>query len=172
MSAQSILIKPRADLMRRGFIILALGLVGAVVAYCCLYLAGTSSKRELMRNQQPELMWLKQEFNLSDAEFKRVLELHSGYLPQCREMCRRIDEQNGKLQKLLANASAMTQEIESAVAESARLRGECQRNMLRHFFDVSRTMPPEQGKRYLDWMTEKTFPADHGMGQMADDPHP
>ena len=143
---------------------LALGLSGALVAYCCLYLTGTSSKRELMRGEHPELAWLKQEFNLSDAEFKRVSELHSAYLPQCREMCRRIDEQNAKLQKLLARAPAMTPEIESAVAESARLRGECQRNMLRHFFDVSRTIPPEQGKRYLDWVTEKTFPADRGMG--------
>lgn len=158
--------------MRRGFIILALGLVGAVVAYCCLYLTGTSSKRELMRSEQPELAWLKQEFNLTDAEFARVSELHATYLPQCREMCRRIDGQKMKLQKLLAAASTMTLEIESAITESARLRVECQRNMLRHFFDVSRMMPPEQGKRYLDWVTEKTFQPDYGMGQVTDDSHP
>jgi hypothetical protein len=28
--------------------------------------------------------------------------------------------------------------------------------MLKHFFEVSRTMPPEQGKRYLAWVRENT----------------
>jgi hypothetical protein len=29
--------------------------------------------------------------------------------------------------------------------------------MLQHFFEVSQTMPPEEGKRYLAWVEEKTF---------------
>ena len=28
--------------------------------------------------------------------------------------------------------------------------------MLKHFFEVSRTMPPEQGRRYLTWVQEQT----------------
>jgi hypothetical protein len=57
----------------------------------------------------------------------------------------------------------MTPEIEAAVAESARLRGECQRNMLKHFYEVSRTMPPEQGRRYLAWVQERTCLSGEGM---------
>lgn len=158
--------------MRRGIVILFLGLAGAALAYCGFYRMGTASPREWLRSSQPELAWLKQEFNLSDAEFNRISDLHSAFLPQCREMCRRIDEQNTKLRRLLDEAGSMTSEIEAAIAEAARLRGECQRNMLQHFFAVSRTMPPEQGRRYLAWVKEKTFLSDHGMGSSPHDSHP
>jgi hypothetical protein len=68
--------------MRRGLLILGLGLAGAVIAYGCFYLAGTATPREWMRSQQPELVWLKHEFNLSDAEFTRISQWNAGYLPQ------------------------------------------------------------------------------------------
>ncbi len=43
------------------------------------------------------------------------------------------------------------------------LRTECQRMMLRHFFQVSKTMPLEQGRRYLFWVKEKAFLPNYGM---------
>jgi hypothetical protein len=156
--------------MRRGILILFLGVAGAVLAYCAFYRMGTEAPREWMRSSQPELAWLKQEFSLSDAEFGRISALHSAYLPQCTEMCRRIGEQNTKLRLLLESAGNMTSEIESAIAEAARLRGECQRNMLQHFFAVSQTMPRDQGRRYLALVKEKTFLSDHGMHGMGSSP--
>ncbi len=149
--------------MKRGILILVFGLVAAAAAYGCVYLACTSSARSLQRSDKPELAWLKEEFNLDDTEFKRVSELHAAYLPQCREMCRQIDAQNGQLRKLLAGATNMAPEIDAALAESARLRSDCQRMMLHHFFQVSQTMPPEQGRRYLAWVKEKAFLPNYGM---------
>jgi hypothetical protein len=35
--------------------------------------------------------------------------------------------------------------------------------MLRHFFQVSQTMPPEQGRRYLAWVKEKAFLPNYDM---------
>ena len=55
--------------MRRGILILVLGVIGAAIAYGCFYLMGTATPRALMRSAQPELAWLKHEFSLSDAEF-------------------------------------------------------------------------------------------------------
>ena len=143
--------------MKRGVLILVFGLVVAAAAYGCIYCACTSSARSLQRSDKPELAWLKQEFNLSDAEFKRISELHASYLPQCREMCLQIDAQNVRLQTLLANATNATPDIDAALTEAGRLRSECQRMMLRHFFQVSQTMPPEEGRRYLAWVKEKAF---------------
>jgi hypothetical protein len=151
--------------MKRGLLILVLGLLAAVTAYGCVYFACTSCVRRLEHSDKPELSWLKDEFHLSDAEFKRVSELHAAYLPQCREMCRKIDAQNDQLQKLLASATNATPEIDTALAETARLRSECQGMMLRHFFQVSQTMPPEQGRRYLAWVKEKAFLPDYGMNE-------
>ena len=126
----------------------------------------------MVRGPQPELAWLKREFNLNDDAFRRVAQQHDAYLPQCQAMCRRIAEQNAKVSGLLATATTLTPEIESALAEAAKLRGECQRNMLRHFFDLSQTMPPEQGRRYLAWITERTFSPERGMGPMEHDAQP
>jgi hypothetical protein len=151
--------------MKKGVFILVLGLVAAAAAYGCVYFACTSSARNLQQSNRPELAWLKEEFNLDDTEFKRVSELHAAYMPQCREMCRKIDAQNAQLQELLATATNATPEINAALAEAGQLRSECQRMMLRHFFQVSQTMPPEQGRRYLAWVKEKAFLPDYGMNQ-------
>ena len=149
--------------MKRGVLILLFGLVAAAAAYGCIYFACTSSARNLQRSDKPELAWLKQEFNLSDSEFKRISELHSSYLPQCRDMCLQIDAQNTQLQKLLVGATNATPEIDATLTEAGRLRSECQRTMLRHFFQVSQTMPPEQGRRYLAWVKEKAFLPNYDM---------
>lgn len=142
-----------------------LGLIVAAAAYGCIYFVCTMPARSLEKSEQPELAWLKDEFSLSDAEFKRVSELHSAYLPQCREMCRKIDAQNEQLQKFLVGATNVTPEIEKGLLEASRLRAECQTMMLRHFIEVSQTMPPEQGQRYLAWVKEKTFLPSYDMSE-------
>ncbi len=154
--------------MKRGLLILALGVVGAVVAFCCVYLMGTAKPRAMMQSPQPELAWLKHEFNLGDAEFKRISELHAGYLPQCMERCRRIDELNDKLSNSLASATQVTSELENLLSERAQMRATCQSEMLKHFFEVSRTMPPEQGKRYLAWARDNTCLREQAMDHGAD----
>lgn len=142
--------------MRRGFLILGLGMIAAIASYYCIYLAGTTGPRTLLQSRQPELVWIKQELKMSDAAFARLSQLHEAYLPQCRERCRVIRQTNDKLGQLLATTSDVTPEIESALAERAKMRSECQTAMLKHFFEVSRTMPPEQGRRYLAWVQEQT----------------
>jgi Skp family chaperone for outer membrane proteins len=151
--------------MKKGVFILVIGLIVAAAAYGCTYFGCTSCIRVLQHSDRPELAWLKDEFNLNDAEFKRVSELHAAYLPQCREMCRKIDAQNAQLQKLLTTATNTTPEIDAALAETARLRSDCQRMMLRHFFQVSQTMPPAQGHRYLVWVKGKAFALNFDMDE-------
>jgi Spy/CpxP family protein refolding chaperone len=159
--------------MQRGITILGIGLAGALLTYACFYYVGSTAHRELLRDQTPELAWLKREFKLGDAEFAQVARLHDAYLSQCQAMCRRIDEQDQRLRQLLAAAPAVTPEIESAIAETARLRAECHGQMLRHFFAMSRAMPPEQGRRFLVWITERTLlRSERGMGPMGHDGHP
>ena len=142
--------------MRRGFSILGFGVIAAVIAYGCFYLVGTANSRQWLQSPQPELAWLKQEFKLSDSEFVRISQLHQAYLPQCRERCRRLNEMNDKLEQALAGVSGLTPEIENLLAERAKMRADCQAEMLKHFFEVSRTMPPAQGKRYLSWVQKQT----------------
>jgi len=146
--------------MKRPTLILVAGLAVAVLAYCGVYYAGTANCCHSAQGGTPELAWLKQEFNLSDAEFKRITEMHEAYLTGCAERCHRIDLKNEEVARLLAATNNITPEIEKALAESALLRADCQKKMLQHFYEVSRTMPPEQGKRYLAWVQKQTIPSD------------
>jgi hypothetical protein len=152
--------------MKSALAILVAGVLACVAGFFGFYFVGTAPHRELLQDRSPELAWLKREFRLSDAEFTRITNLHEAYQPQCQEMCRRIDEQTVKLKTLLAGTNTVTAEMEATLAESARLRAECQRNMLRHFFEVSQTMPPDQGRRYIKWISERTFGVAHTMPGM------
>ena len=143
--------------MKKGGAILLAGLALCAAAFCGVYYRGTAPMRALMSGPQPELAWLRQEFNLSDAEFARITQLHEAYLPQCRQRCRLVEQQSERLGQLLAQADTVTPEIRDLLAARARIRAECEAEMLKHFLAVSRTMPPEQGRRYLAWVEQQTL---------------
>jgi hypothetical protein len=146
--------------MKRGLAILIGGLAAGVGAYLGLYFACTVHCRVMARSPEPELAWLKEEFHVSDAEFARISQMHDSYLSGCAERCRLIDEKNQQLTALLAATNTMTPEIQKVLGEAAQLRAACQAKMLQHFYEVSKTMPPEQGKRYLEWVHAQTILSD------------
>lgn len=133
-----------------------LGLVLGTGMFAAFYHLGTARCREMMREAQPELAWLKKEFNLTDAEYARITALHQAYLPQCAKRCSVIDELNTRLKASLAEAAPVTAEVENLLAERARVRAQCETEMLKHFQEVSRLMTPEQSRRYLSWVQEET----------------
>ena len=143
--------------MRKAGLILVLGILVATVAFAGFYYLGTAPSRAMMNEPQPELAWLKKEFKLSDAEFERITKLHEAYLPQCAERCQRIAEQNQQLQQLLQQSPSVTPEIQALLGARAQTRANCEAEMLKHFREVSRTMPPEQGRRYLQWVEQHTL---------------
>ena len=147
--------------MKRGWLILIGGLVLAMLAYGGSYFAGMARSNRITANQTPELAWLQNEFHLSDSEFTRICQLHESYAGGCAERCRRIDAKNKELENLLAKTNAVTPEIQKALQEAAQLRADCQAAMLQHFYEVSRTMPPDQGKRYFTWGVSCTVGSEH-----------
>ncbi len=104
-----------------------------------------------------ELDWLRMEFRLSEAELSRIRQLHQGYLPQCQRFCESIAVKKGELQDALAVSADLSATAEAKLREIGALRAECQAAMLRHFVEVSRVMPAEQGKRYLAEMQRLTL---------------
>lgn len=133
------------------------GLFLAVVAYACVYLAGTATQRSVDSSGRPSLAWMQREYQLDDDQFARLCEVHDAYRPKCMAMCRMIDAKNAQIEKLLAGTNAVTPEIKQALSEAAAIRGECEAAMLEHFYRVARTMPPKQGKRYLVWVQQETL---------------
>lgn len=149
--------------------LLITGVAACLAAYGGVYFASTTPLRALQNEPAPELAWLKNEFNLGDPEFKRICELHAAYLPKCREMCLKIDAKNAELRRLLENSTNVTADVQGALADAARLRAQCQAQMLDHFFEVSRTMPAGQGQRYLAWVRSKALQGNSAMEHGAAD---
>jgi len=143
--------------MKRSWLILFGGLFAGLLAYTCIYLHATSAQRSLEQSSHPELAWLQKQYRLTDTQLAQVVQLHDAYQPKCAALCRRIDDQNQKVQLLLAATNTVTPEIKQALAEAAQLRVECQSAMMQHFYEVSRAMPPDQGKLYLAWVRQETL---------------
>jgi hypothetical protein len=122
-----------------------------------------------------DLDWLREEFQLSDAELTKVRELHEGYRPKCAEMCRRIGDKQSELMTALTDATNFNATIETKLSELHALRAQCLGQMLKHFMDVSRAMPPEPGRRYLAEMQKLTLsfsgPCEQAMCGPTDNAH-
>jgi hypothetical protein len=144
--------------------VLIAGVVASLAYVCTMRLCAKQMAAD-------DLSWLKREFRLGDADMRRIQRLHEGYMPKCRDMCARIAEKQGELEKALEKGEAP----DARLLELATLRAQCQAQMLRHFEEVSRAMPPEQGKRYLSEMQKLTLgfhqDFEHSMGDMPASSH-
>jgi hypothetical protein len=143
--------------MRRSLLIL-FAVVVASAALCLGFyrLTGHWSAAHLARSTD-DLGWLRTEFRLGDAEMARIHDLHQGYFPKCQEFCARIAAKKREIAATLGTETNLTTTVEQKLSEVASLRAQCQAAMLRHFVEVSRVMPPEQGKRYLAEMQRLTL---------------
>ena len=144
--------------MKRAWFIIIGGLLLGIAAYACTYFTCCMAKQHSSsKSDQPAMAWMQSEYHLTDAQYARVRELHEAYQPKCMEMCRKIDEKNTELQKLLGSTNVITPEIKQALAEAAQLRTDCQTAMFGHFYEVASVMPAEEGKRYLAWVQQETL---------------
>ena len=143
--------------MRRtlSLLVLAVVVVGGVFAAC--HFAVCRWRVVHAVHVEDELVWLRTEFRLTAPELAEVRRLHEGYLPACDAMCVRIAEARKELTVALAGSTNVTPVVEQRLAALAQLRAECQAAMLRHFYTVSRAMPPEAGRRYLTQMQAATL---------------
>jgi hypothetical protein len=133
-----------------------------VITLCVVLLAGaaflasfqmqTAPVRALTGAVDPELEWLKREFAVNEQAFEKVKTLHQTYLPACERMCLKIQQANAQLETLVLNSDKVTPEIDAKLHEIALIQEECHRRMLAHFYDVSRSMSPDQAQRYLQEM--------------------
>lgn len=138
------------------FILLGMLAVAAAVFVGSFYLTRRICVKQ-MANPADDLNWLRQEFRLTEAELARVRELHEGYLPKCGEMCARIAAKKREIETVLTGTTNVSAAAADKLAELAELRARCQTQMLQHFAEVSRAMPPEQGRRYLAEMQRLTL---------------
>ena len=138
--------------MKRGLVIGILALVlGAGMFFLC-YRAGTRPMRQLVAQEGGEMGWLAREFRLTTEQTQRIGQLHSDYEPRCAEMCRKIADNNTRLDRLMITNHERTPEMDTLLRESADIQVECRREILAHIYAVAAVMSPEQATRYLALM--------------------
>jgi hypothetical protein len=143
--------------MKRSHLIVFLALLASVAVFVASYQIAQRFCAGHLARTDDDLLWLKQEFRLTDAEMTRIRALHHGYLPQCGEMCERIAAKKRELEQALSGETNFPAVAEQRLSELGALRAQCQAQMLRHFVEVSQAMPPEQGHRYLVEMQRLTL---------------
>jgi hypothetical protein len=151
--------------MNRSLIILLGSLVLGATIFAASYFTAQRTTMRCCAKPADDLSWLREEFQLSDADMARIRELHEGYLPQCADLCAQIAAKKSELESVLGNGTNLTAEAQVKLNEIAVLRTQCQSNMLQHFLSVSQAMPPEQGRRYLVEMKRLTLGAHEQMEQ-------
>jgi hypothetical protein len=143
--------------MNRSLVILLGALVLCAALFGGSYVVSRRVCERCMAKSISDLDWLQQEFHLSDAELARIQKLHEGYLPKCADMCAKIAAKKSELETALNASTNVNPVAQQKLTEFAALRAQCQAQMLQHFTEVSQTMPPEQGRRYLAEMQRLTL---------------
>jgi hypothetical protein len=157
--------------MKRSLLILVIALLAGSALFASAYLMSRRVSEACGTSSTDNLEWLRQEFHLSDAEMKRMRDLHEGYMPKCADMCAQIAAKKQELDAALAGATNITPVAKQKLTELALLRSQCQAQMLQHFIEVSQAMPPEQGRRYLSEMERLTIGAHEQTEQTMSDHH-
>jgi uncharacterized membrane protein len=150
--------------MNRPLVILLGALVLGAAIFAGSYFVSQSACANMMSGTD-DLSWLRNEFHLSDADMARVRQLHEGYMPQCAEMCAKLAAKKAEVAAALANGTNVTAGVQKKLTELGEIRAQCQAQMLQHFVDVSRAMPPEEGRRYLAEMERITVGFHEGIEQ-------
>lgn len=104
-----------------------------------------------------ELAWLRDEFQLNETNLAKVREVHNGYRMQCSTLQLEVAARRTKVRELAAGSTNVSPELAQELAAVAALRLEAQKQMLNHFYAVSRALPPEQRSRYLSNMCQMTL---------------
>jgi hypothetical protein len=135
--------------MKKPFVILIAALIAGFIAFGITRKHCSVSKDSTLLDDLPELAWLRTELVLADAQFAKVAELHTAYRPVCAEMCRRIDESRMRLEAVALKHRTMDPELQQAIADYERVRGECKMKMLEHLYQTAALMNEEQAGRYI-----------------------
>lgn len=143
--------------MRKSWLILFIAFLG-VASYAVAYFSRTEKAYFLLHHEQSSLVWLKEEFQLTDTQFEKIKKLHAAYVPRCEEMCRNVRESRQQLDEAVRASNGLSPEVTTALEHLNAVRSQCEIEMLGHIYAVSQNMNPDQGKRFLEMMTKHMLP--------------
>ena len=107
------------------------------------------------------MQWLRDDFHLTDEQFKAIRALHDSYAGTCMEHCRLIQEATKLRDARKAAATADPAGVVAAEHQVQELRAICENAIAAHVRKVAALMSPEEGRRYLALVLPKIADFDH-----------
>jgi hypothetical protein len=143
--------------MKRPWFLIPTGLAAGALAFGLAFWLQTRNTQALVaEGSGGGLAWLRTEFGLTSEQFERVAALHEAYKPVCADLCRRVMEENGKLERMAMEERRLTEPLRQQVLATGQARDACRAAMLEHLYAVARELPPEAAERYLRMMLAQT----------------
>lgn len=139
--------------MKRAVWLSILAVAAAAVVFTVSWKVATRVCADHYARDLDDLTWLQEEFDLGSDEMTRIRGLYEAYVPKCEAFCREIAKWQARIDELIGRGDLADPQLEEALRKVGELRGQCQAHMLRHFQEVARAMPPEQGRRFLEVVT-------------------
>ena len=146
---------PKAHRLLVAVAILSATIAAGFGAFWLCTFFGTADLRAVSSDRGAELVWLRREFHLTDAQFQRIQALHTAYVGKCDLMCQRIRYANAALDAAISRNRRVTPEVQLAMAEAARVQQECRQSMLAHIYEISEQMNPSSAEQYLKMMKQR-----------------
>lgn len=106
------------------------------------------------------LEWLRTDFQLTDAQFAKIKQLHDAYSVVCEQHCLAIQQAEFARQDLKAR-SADAAALAAAEKNVEELRALCETAIAAHVRQCAAEMSPAAGARYLALVLPKIASFDH-----------
>ena len=99
---------PKAQRLFVTVAILFVAIAAGLGAFWLCTFFGTSDLRSVSSDRDADLVWLRREFDLTDAQFQRIRALHTAYAAKCDLMCQRIMNANAALDVAISRNKQVT----------------------------------------------------------------
>ncbi len=139
---------------------LALLTVVAGAAGFVTFRASHDSPVQAALARQDPMEWLRADFQLTDAQFAAIKQLHDSYSVVCEEHCRQIQVATRARAELKA-ANAAAPALAAANQRVEELRLVCESAIATHVRHCAAQMSPAAGERYLALVLPKIKDFDH-----------
>jgi hypothetical protein len=139
-----------------------LALIAAIAATTCLlaFHLGTDPDVKAAVSKRDTMEWLRADFQLTDAQFAKIKQLHDSYSVVCEKHCMDIMDAvraRDELKKTSASATA----VAAANKRVEELRAVCETAIAGHVRQCAAQMSAQAGQRYLALVLPKIADFDH-----------
>lgn len=134
--------------------------VAGVVGFFSFRASGDAAVASALARRDA-MAWLRTDFNLTDAQFAAIKQLHDSYSVVCEEHCRAIQAATRARNELKARAEGDAAAFAAADRRVEELRLVCESGIATHVRQCAAVMSPEAGERYLALVLPKIKDFDH-----------